>query len=310
MKKLLVFLLCALLLWGCGKTEAEPEVTEPATEPSSAPAPQVELEPLCDGKTLKVLAIGNSFTNNATEYLFDIAVAEGFTDVTVGRLFIGSCTLQMHADNAANDAPKYIYYKTTTGLWDKTENATLLQGLQDEQWDIIVLHQNSGRSGQPETFDGHLERLVDYVNQNKTNPDALLVWHMAWAYQSDSTQSVFAEYGKNQQVMYDAITSVAQQKILPNDAFCALIPAGTAIQNARTSSFGDTLTSDGYHLNKMGKVIAAYTWYAIFAGKTLDKISLTHVSGLGLSDGDKAIIQESVNNALANPYMVTASVHK
>ena len=305
MKKLTVFMLCILLLWGCAQTQMEPEDTTPTTEP----APQVELEPLCDGKTLKLLAIGNSFTNNATQYLFDIAVAEGMTDVTVARLYIPSSTLQMHADNAVNDAPNYTYYKTTTGLWDTTENATLLQGLQDEDWDIIVLQQHSGRSGLPETFDGHLERLVDYVNQNKTNPDAKLVWHMAWAYQSDSDQSVFAEYGRDQQVMYNAITTVAQQKILPNEAFCALIPAGTAIQNARTSSFGDTLTADGYHLNKMGKVIAAYTWYAVFAGKTLDKLALTHASGLGLSEGDRAIILESVNNALATPFAVTPSVH-
>ena len=303
MKKLLIFVLCALLLWGCAKTESQPQTTTPTTEPA------LELEPLCDGKSLKVLAIGNSFSNNTMEYLYDIAAAEGMTDITLGRLYIGSCSLQMHATNAAADAPVYAYYKTTNGLWDKTENATLLQALQDESWDIITMQQNSGSSGQPATYDGYLGQLIDYVNQNKTNPDAKLVWHMTWAYQNDSTHKAFPTYGSSQEMMYNAIVDATQQKILTNDAICAVIPAGTAVQNARTSSFGDTLTTDGYHLNNMGKVIGAYCWYATFTGKPLDKISITHIPGMGLSDSDKAIIMESVNNALRTPYAVTASVH-
>ena len=305
MKKLLVFLLCALLLCGCAQTQTEPEDTTPTT----APAPQVELEPLCDGKTLKVLAIGNSFSNNTMENLYDVAVAEGMTDVTLGRLFIGSCSLQMHATNALADAPAYTYYKTTNGLWEKTENVTLLQALQEESWDIITMQQNSGNSGLPDTYDGYLERLIDYVNQNKTNPEAKLVWHMTWAYQSDSDHKAFANYATSQDMMYKAIVAATEQKILPNDAFCAVIPAGTAIQNARTSSFGDTLTTDGYHLSNMGKVIGSYIWYATFTGKTLEKISLTHIPRLPLTESDKAIILEAVNNALINPYAVTASAH-
>lgn len=305
MKKLIVFLLCALLLCGCSQTATEPETTVPTTEP----APELNLEPLCDGKTLKVLAIGNSFSNNTMEHLYDIAIAEGMTDVTLGRLYIGSCSLQMHATNALADAPAYTYYKNTIGLWDKTENATLLQALQDESWDIITMQQNSGNSGQPASYDGYLERLIDYVNQNKTNPNAKFVWHMTWAYQGDSDHKAFADYGCSQDLMYKAIVDATQQKILTNDAFCAVIPAGTAVQNARTSYFGDNLTKDGYHLNELGKVIATYCWYATLTGKTLDKISINQVPGLALSDSNKEVIMESVNSALRTPYAVTVSTY-
>lgn len=305
MKKWIAILLCALLLCGCGKTETTPETSEPTTEP----LPALQLEPLCDGKTLKVLAIGNSFSNNTMENLYDVAVAEGMTDVTLGRLHIASCSLQMHAENAASDAPKYTYYKNTVGLWDKTEEVTLLQALQDEDWDIITMQQNSGNSGQPATYDGYLEQLIDYVNQNKTNPDAKFVWHMTWAYQGDSTHKAFADYGCSQDLMYKAIVDATQQKILTNDAFVAVIPAGTAVQNARTSYFGDTLTADGYHLNSLGKAIGTYTWYAVLTGKTLDKISIVRFPNIALSESDKAVIIESVNNALRTPYAVTPSVH-
>lgn len=305
MKKLIVFLLCSLLLCGCSQTATEPETTVPTTEP----APELNLEPLCDGKTLKVLAIGNSFSGNTMEHLYDIAIAEGMTDVTLGRLYIGSCTLQMHAENAQNDAPNYTYYKNTIGLWEKTENATMLQGILDEDWDIITLQQSSGKSGFPESFDGYLETVIDYVNQNKTNPNAKFVWHMTWAYQGDSDHKAFADYGCSQDLMYKAIVDATQQKILTNDAFCAVIPAGTAVQNARTSLLGDTLTADGYHLNNMGKLIASYTWYATLVGKPLEKISLVQFPKVALTEENKAIVMESVNNALRTPYAVTVSTY-
>ena len=300
MKKWIAFFLCALLLCGCAATPAEESV--PAET-----LPPLELEALCDGQSLKILAIGNSFSNNTTEHLYDIAIAEGMTDVTIGRLYIGSCTLQMHAENATGDLPKYTYYKNTIGLWEKTEEVTMLHGLLDEDWDIITIQQNSGKSGFPATFDGYLETVVDYVNQNKTNPEAKLVWHMTWAYQGDSDQKAFQDYGSDQDVMYQAITETAQEKILPNASFAALIPAGTAIQNARTSYMGDTLTEDGYHLNKMGKIIASYCWYATLVGKPLEQISLGYVPGLPMSETDKAVIVESVNNALRTPFAVTTS---
>ena len=201
----------------------------------------------------------------------------------------------------------YPYYKNTVGLWEKTEEVTMLRGLQDEDWDIITIQQSSAKSGLPESFDGYLERLVDYVNQNKTNPEAKLVWHMTWAYQGDSTQKAFADYGSDQNTMYTAIVKAMQEKVQPNENFVGMIPAGTAVQNARTSYFGDNLTKDGYHLNELGKVIASYCWYARLTGKTLDKISINQVPGLALSDSNKEVIMESVNNALRAPYAVTAS---
>lgn len=305
MKRLICLLLSVIMMLSlfsaCGGNgdAGSKDQTQPIFEPSKI---------LSDSKTLKVLAIGNSFSNNTTDYLYDIAVAEGMTEVVIGRLYFGSCSVERHARNARLDVPEYTYYKNTTGQWEQTEGVTMLQGLQDEQWDIITMQQSSGNSGLPGTYDGVLDELIAYVNENKTNPNAKLVWHMTWAYQQDSEHKDFANYGNDQQIMYEAIVQTTQQVILPNTAFSGVIPAGTAVQNARTSYFSDYLTADGYHLNELGKVITGYMWYATLVGKTLDSVNLTQVTDyFALSVSNKDVIKESVNNALKTPYEVTQS---
>ena len=258
-----------------------------------------------------MLAIGNSFSNNTTKYLYDIAKAEGVENIVLGRLYIGGCSLLKHVNCANTNATEYKYYKNTAGAWEETANATLLYGLQDEQWDIITLQQQSGNSGMPDSYDPYLDQLVEYVNTNKTNPNAKLVWHMTWAYQQDCTQSGFANYANNQDTMYACIVNAYQQKVQNHEAFSGMIPVGTAVQNVRTSYFGDTLTSDGYHLNSFGEFIGGYTWYAAFVGKTLNELKLKQIPGnIALSEENEAMILEAINNALINPFEVTESTYK
>ena len=311
MKKWFSLILAAVMLMGIFGCSAAPQESDPAQQPQESQGFQPETvgEALFDGKTLKVLAIGNSFSNDTTEYLYDVAQAEGVTEIILGRLYYGGCSLERHVNNSRTGKNEYTYYKNTTGKWEQTDNATLLQGLQDEDWDIITMQQSSGNSGLPDTYD-YAAELVAFVNANKTNPDAKLVWHMTWAYQKDSTHADFAKYDNDQQKMYTRITEAVQQKILPMNSFVAVIPAGTAVQNARTSFFGDTMTRDGFHLQTLGKLIASYTWYATFTGKQLSEVKLEKtLSAIALSDGMKAVILDSVNSALKTPYSVTPSAY-
>lgn len=309
MKKLFSLFLAAAMLLGIVGCAAAPAETTPSSEETQGFQPETIGDALFDGKTLKVLAIGNSFSNDTTEYLYDIAKAEGATEIILGRLYYGGCSLERHVNNSKSGKNEYTYYKNTTGKWEQTDNATLLQGLQDEAWDIITMQQASGKSGEPDTY-SYATELVSFVNANKTNPNAKLVWHMTWAYQGDSTHADFAKYDGNQLTMYTRITEAVQQKILPMGSFVAVIPAGTAIQNARTSFFGDTMTRDGFHLQTLGKFIASYTWYATFTGKQLSEIKLEKtLTGISLSEGMKAVILDSVNSALKTPYAVTPSAH-
>jgi hypothetical protein len=55
---------------------------------------------------MKVLATGNSLSQDATRYLHQIAASAG-TDMTVYNLYIGGCTLQTHYLNMLENSKKF-----------------------------------------------------------------------------------------------------------------------------------------------------------------------------------------------------------
>lgn len=315
LKCFLCIILCATMLCACTAPATQTENTQPETQQQTQPTIDPNT-PLSDGKTLKLLAITSSFGLNTTQLLYDIAVAEGCTDVVVGRLYASGCTLEKHVNWAASNEAGYIYTKNTSGNWETTEGATMLFGLQDEDWDIIFIQQSAAQAGQIESYQDYIDQLMTYVQANKTNPNARFVWNMTWAYQANSDQKVFTgTFNSDQQYMYECILNAVQEKVVPRTDFSAIIPSGTAIQNVRTSYIGDNLTKDTYHLNSLGRVIAGYTLYSVLTGEPLTQINLTNVTKAMssdtevylLTDKEKEVIIESVNNAIANPFEITNS---
>lgn len=312
---LLLSLLTLFSLCACGGAQTPSGTTEPTgdTEPTRDPN-----EPLCDGKTLKILAITSSFGLNTTQLLYDIAKAEGATEVIVGRLYISGCTLEMHVGNAKtnNNAYRYTKISSTDGVWKTMENVSLSQGLNDEAWDIIFTQQGAAQAGQPNTYKEYVPELMAYIKETKKTPTVGYVWNVLWAYQQDTDQTVYhTVFGSDQMFMYQENLRAAKEKIVPLNMFDRLIPSGTAIQNARTSYFGDTLTKDTYHLNNLGRAIAGYTLWSILTGKELTEVNLGPVNSydlpemLELTDADRQVIIESVNNAIKNPWEVTQSAY-
>lgn len=297
-------------------------------------------DPLNDGETLKVLAITSSFGLNTTQLLYDIAVAEGYApeNVIVGRLYTSGCTLEKHLKYAPS-TPVYQYTKITGDTTKTTKpgkmqtlyaegTATLLDGLQDEDWDIIFMQQGAAQAPQLDTYldangQNRIDQLKAIVDQYKTNPDARFVWNMLWGYQSDSTVSPFPTlFNGDQMYMYQCNVDAIIEYIVPRTDYDRIVPTGTVIQNARSSYFGDKLCKDTYHLNNIGGALAAYGLYAVITGQELTQINLdivtaSNTNGIGganiintpLTAEDKMVIMESVNNALKNPFGVTDSKH-
>ena len=254
-----------------------------------------------DDGVLKILAIGNSFSDDAMEYVYQVAKDAGVENIKLGNMFIGGCSLATHLSNAKNEKGAYDYRTNTEGKWSTKGGTSIQTAVSSENWDFITFQQVSGYSGVAESYDDLVE-LISIVKP--LCPDATLAWHMTWAYKVGSGHGDFAKYNRDQMTMYNAIVNAVNTKILTNTDISIVIPSGTSIQNVRTSFIGD-MTRDGYHLSTgLGRYIASMTFVKALTGLSIDNSSTVpkDVNELQL----KTII-ESVNNAYNTPYEVTNS---
>lgn len=107
----------------------ETTITTTGTETTATTATTEEPVPepiLPEGKSLKVLAIGNSFSVDAMEYLYDIAKSAGYTDIVLGNLYIGGCTLEQHVGTLAKSTPSYDFYLNKGGNGQRQEALYLM----------------------------------------------------------------------------------------------------------------------------------------------------------------------------------------
>lgn len=248
--------------------------------------------------TLRILAIGNSFSQDAIEQnLWELFDAEGIP-VIVGNLYIGGCTLQRHYNNSLGNIPDYRYRKVVDGVRTDTPGYTLEMGLADEPWDVVSLQQASGVSGLYDTYQPYLKDLIGFVKA-RTRDGVRLVWHQTWAYSADAPHPEFPIYGRNQQVMYAAIMYAGRRAVEEN-GFSQVIPSGTAIQNARGTSLGDTLNRDGYHLElTYGRFTAACTWFEALTGHD---VTLNPWHPNAVVPATARLCKEAAHKACLNPW--------
>ena len=302
MKRVFAMLLCicmmAMLFLGCEQK------TEPPTD-AQIPTKTPEVNDWKADGVMKILAIGNSFSDDTMEYVYQIAQDLGIENMVLGILYIGGCTLDTHWSCAVEHRPAYEYRRNTGSGWQTTKETKMSTALMDENWDFVALQQASPEAGNPESF-AHLDELISFVRE-RVPKSAQLYWNMTWAYQGDCENTQFGMYDYDQMKMYMAITQTVKDIIAPHDAFAALIPNGTAIQNVRTSFVGDTVTRDGYHLNHQ---IGRYTAGLMFVRVVLDMpIDGVEYRPDGVTEDQQKVAIEAVNNALQTPFAVTASAY-
>lgn len=251
---------------------------------------------------VRILAIGNSFSVDALEnHFYELAAAAG-KKVIVGNMYIGGCRLKRHLKNVNENLADYTYYKRgLDGVNVRTKGVTLETALADEQWDYVSFQQQSGTSGIYKTWEESLPKLLEYVKA-RVPKDAVFMIHQTWAYDQTSKHKEFVNYDRDQMKMYAAITD-AVKKVTRLTGIKFVIPSGTAVQNARTTSLKDTMTRDGYHLHKVyGRYVAACTW--------LEKILKVNPVGNtycpeGMSPEQQLLAQKSAHAAVKRPWKIT-----
>ncbi|MBE6806330.1 MAG: DUF4886 domain-containing protein [Ruminococcaceae bacterium] len=256
-------------------------------------------------KSLKILAIGNSYSDDATKYLWDICKAAGIEEVVIANMYISGCSLDTHWENISGDIRAYTYYKNTDGEWNSKNRVKISTALSEQEWDIVTIQQASWSSGMESSYK-HFDKIVKYIYENE--PTANVMWHQTWA---KCEGSVPAEYGSEQLKMYEAIVKTMQDKVETSQYISGIIPVGTAIQNMRSSYLGDTLHRDDVtHLSKdYGRYTAAMTWFATITGCAIDDIDWVPEAEKEKIT-DLPLVREAVTNAIKEPYKVTDSKYK
>ncbi len=219
---------------------------------------------------INILAIGNSFSQDATAYLYSIAEAAG-EEIKVVNLYIGGCSLETHWLNIQGDAALYDYELNGQYTGRKI---SIKEALKEEDWDYVTLQQVSGKSGLIDTFYPYILNICEYVRKYAPTAEQLL--HQTWAYEFDSEHPDFVHYDRDQSKMHIAIKEVYHD--LSESLSLRVIPSSDVVQKLRSIPVFDyvnggvSLCRDGFHMHLVyGRYALAATWFEfILKGNVLE----------------------------------------
>ena len=125
---------------------------------------------------MKILSIGNSFSQDAQRYIHNMAKLNGDSIKTV-NLYIGGCSLRQHYFNILENAKKYEFQFNgePTGL-----PVTAKDALMSDSWDYVTLQQASHYSTKWETYEPYLPKIAEFVRLYA--PQAKILIHQTWQY--------------------------------------------------------------------------------------------------------------------------------
>ena len=207
---------------------------------------------------MKVLSIGNSFSQDAQRYFKEVCVNSGLKNIQSVNLFIGGCSLERHFLNIKGDVPAYSFEMNgvSSGLTVSVKQALLCGG-----WDYITLQQASHFSYKYETFQPYLKSIAEYVKE--FCPKAKLAIHQTWGY-ADGTPNLASHGFSSHAQMFEKVRD-AYKKAADDINADLIIPVGEAVK----------LLCDEYHLRAhrdfhlsygLGRYTASLVWQYALTG--------------------------------------------
>ena len=237
---------------------------------------------------MKVLSIGNSFSNNAQRYLHRLAKHNGVNMRTV-NLFIGGCSLQTHYWNMLDDRADYSYFFNgeCTGL-----KVSIRQALRSDSWDVITLQQASPYSPKIATYSPYIEELAAYVR--KYCPHAKIILHETWAYAEGSERLINGMHFETAEDMLHDIRE-SYKKAAELISADGIIPCGEAMLAAEKA--GLCMHQDTAHAsNGVGCYLLGLTWLKYLTGADITGDTFNDFD-VPVTDEERAIVIRAVNAA-------------
>ena len=328
-KKIISLVLAMIMVLGT--------VTACGTKDTKEPVAQESEE---EAKVLKVLTLGHSLALDSGYMINLICGAEGVKDyeeVIIGTLYYSGCSLSKHVKFMQEDSTEYELHISSSKTPDEPPKVMYQIDMRSaiiyDAWDIVVMQDGVFEIAQSSSYTlGNAQTLQQFVEENRTNTRVRFAWHMTWVAPTDNTlrdkypyepntyYSNYERYNHDRTTVYKAVAKCVEDHVLNDESFEFVIPTATAFENALSSYLEETdLHRDYVHATDLGRVIAAYTWYCKLMGiEKLEEIKLSAIpvkflnstsseADVVLTDMEKSVILEAVNNALANPTKMTQS---
>lgn len=255
-------------------------------------------------KTLKVLMVGNSFSQSVWTYLPAVAKSVPGCELKLMPATIGGCSFKRHIaewDKAEAD-PKYKPYGSVK------RKTNLQELLKEDKWDIITIQQASPESWRDASYQPYADELIAHIR--KYAPQAEIVVQQTWSYNAGDGRinPTNPSWKFGQKEMYDRLTA-NYRKLAAANKF-RIIPTGFAVQCTREESplqypkinrkflesfqwpaalpktddvvgnlywkkeknGNHKVVADTIHLNRRGEYLQACVWFGFLFNRKTDEI--------------------------------------
>ena len=245
---------------------------------------------------MKLLCIGNSYSQDACTYMHRMADAVGFW-LETRNLYIGGCSLERHYANLISGEAAYNY--EVNGDVHAKKKISIDEALAEAEWDAVSIQQVSTKSGLYETYFPYATALAERIRS--VCPRARLLVHETWAYEVSRPHD-YGTQADMHRALHDAYYRVAKE--IGADA---VVPTGDVIAELRKNAFfdvtrgGESLCRDGSHLSlSYGRYTAGATFCEVLGVPGLAKNPfLPDAEGTAVTREGIALVKEAVARVVA-----------
>ncbi len=328
---------CGKFIWFYSEDETVGIPSE-ISEPFNPPLPR-------NKESLKVLFVGNSFNQDATEHLPGMLAADGTTKVKkMGRTYCGGVTVAEYLINYESTSfSSYLTWEPGQTKWqgnDATKNSGLKAALAQEDWDVVTFMEYSGDYDMLNGWSGIssynnvavADNVKDMIKKIlETNPRKRPTVMFLLPQGNTSKQKIVVNmYGGNPVGHYNVIVNYGRN-LLDDTCIDDIIATCTTTQNLRTTYLNEPLpdsygkgeskysmkhecSRDGFHLDYgTTRYAAACTmWYKIFEpilGLDLStntyRYNVTNNTTTPVTDENVELLRKAARLAVEQPFKYT-----
>ncbi len=240
---------------------------------------------------MRILCIGNSFSEDATSYLSRTAENQGI-GIYAENLFIGGCSLEQHYNNMISGEKNY---EIEIDGQNTHVRISLNEALEKEKWDIVTVQQASHFSAFYSTYQPYAAELVGFIRRKQ--PEAKVFIHQTWSYEDNSQRLADNGFASGKEMFAEIKKSY--RLAAEECAVDGMIPSGQVFENMAAK--GIKCHRDTFHASLgAGRYALALTWIKALTGAGIETNSFKDTAE-PVSADEAAMIKEAVNEAFGEP---------